>query len=102
MANAGPVAWLCLAIARLWKARSNAIGVAGCLERTGLINGRRDSFVGFIATIRYTNWCGSVLAGEENARIRRRRWGISIVGDILTNAVLSVLTVARKVTKEKS
>jgi hypothetical protein len=42
------------------------------------------------------------LDGEEDARYRRRRWGISTLGDTRTNAVLSVLTVARKVIKEKS
>lgn len=58
--------------------------------------------MGFTVSIWNPNRCGSVLAGEENARNRRRRWGISIVGDILINAVLSVLTVAQKVIKERS
>ena len=57
---------LCLEIARRWKVKSNVIGVAGYLERMGIINGRRDSSMGIVITIRFTNWCGSLLDGEED------------------------------------
>jgi hypothetical protein len=48
------------------------IGVAGYLERTGVINGGRDSSMGFAVTIWYSNLCDSVLDGEDDNQRRRR------------------------------
>ena len=62
---------LCLEIARLWKARSNAIDVAGYLGRTGVTNGRCDNFVGLAVSIWITNCHRGILVREDDAQGRR-------------------------------
>ncbi len=62
---------LCLEIARQWKVKSNAIGVVGYLGRKVVINGRRDSFVGFTVSIWNSNSHRGLLDGEDDEQGRR-------------------------------